>query len=423
MPEPVPIVFILSLAFGLHIALVNLDIGLATLIPIMKRVGERREDEFLVRRAKNLMRYYAMTYAVAGVFGTAFTVALLAFYPAFIGLAGHLTWVPFGLAVLLIALRFLSVAGYWYLWDRVSSGIHLLIGAAMAATGILIPLGFRAVFAFLNAPFGLRLQPKPHLILGEALSNPTLMPLYLKSVFGALSTGLFVVASAYAWRYLRTEGELRERYAGLVKALLPYGTLSLFLMLVFGFWYTLSLLSVSQYKFLNIFGGFLGADPTKDFSWLFLVKMALVAVQFGVILYVLDRLLKGLELDDRPMSWIKTLGPAALGTVITGELLNMYSQLPYFVARPDLFNMLPSWVVSALSVDTVNPLANLPGVYVITGAALTPLLAAVAALIYVATKGEPEDLEGVSRQREEMAAEGGEGQPEVGRTGGDGGSD
>ncbi len=422
MPEPVPIVFILSLAFGLHIALVNLDIGLATLIPIMKRVGERREDEFLVRRAKNLMRYYAMTYAVAGVFGTAFTVALLAFYPAFIGLAGHLTWVPFGLAILLIALRFLSVAGYWYLWDRVSSGIHLLIGAVMAATGILIPLGFRAVFAFLNAPFGLRLQPKPHLILGEALSNPTLMPLYLKSVFGALSTGLFVVASAYAWRYLRTEGELRERYAGLVKALLPYGTLSLFLMLVFGFWYTLSLLSVSQYKFVNIFGRFLGADPTKDFSWLFLVKMALVAVQFGVVLYVLDRLLKGLELDDEPMRWIKTLGPAALGTVITGELLNMYSQLPYFVARPDLFNMLPSWVVSALSVDTVNPLANLPGVYIITGAALTPLLAAVAALIYVATKGEPEALEGASRQREDMAAGGREGQPEVSGMGGDGGS-
>ena len=94
MPEPIPIVVILSLALGLHIALVNLDIGLATLIPIMKRVGERREDEFLVRRAKSLMRYYAMTYAVAGVFGTAFTVALLAFYPAFIGLAGHLTWVP-----------------------------------------------------------------------------------------------------------------------------------------------------------------------------------------------------------------------------------------------------------------------------------------------------------------------------------------
>ncbi len=393
MPEPIPVVVILSLAFGLHIALVNLDIGLATLIPIMERVGERREDEFLIRRAKNLMRYYAMTYAVAGVFGTAFTVALLAFYPAFIGLAGHLTWVPFGLAVLLIALRFLSVAGYWYLWDRVSSGVHLLIGAVMAATGILIPLGFRAVFAFLNAPFGLRLQPKPHLLLGEALSNPTLLPLYLKSVFGALATGLFVVASAYAWRYLRTEGDLRERYASLVKALLPYGTLSLFLMLVFGFWYTLSLLSVSQYKFVNIFGRFLGADPTKDFSWLFLLKMALVAVQFGVILYVLDRLLEGGALDDGSMRWIRTLGPAALGTVITGELLNMYSQLPYFVARPDLFNMLPSWMVSALSVDAVNPLANLPGVYIITGAALTPLLAAVAALIYIATKGEPEPTE------------------------------
>ncbi len=388
MPEPVAVVFILSLAFGLHIALVNLDIGLATLIPVMKWLGERREDEFLVERARGLMRYYAMTYAVAGVFGTAFTVALLAFYPAFIGLAGHLTWVPFGLAVLLIALRFLSVAGYWYLWDRVSKGVHLLIGAAMAATGLLIPLGFRAVFAFLNAPFGLRLQPKLHLVLGEALSNPTLMPLYLKSVFGALATGAFVVASAYAWRHAASEGELRDRYAEVVGALLPCGALSLFLMLIFGFWYTLSLLSVSQYKFVNIFGRFLGAEPAKDFSWLFLVKMGFVAAQFAVILITLRSLIRRGSLNEDSMRWIVTLGPSALGAVITGEFLNMYSQLPYFIARPDLLNMLPGWMVDALSTEAVNPLTNLPSLYVITGAALAPLLVAVGALIYVAVSGE-----------------------------------
>ena len=394
MPEPAAVLGLLSLVYGIHVVLVNLDIALAALIPTLKRIGERREDHFLIERARTLMRYYAGTYAVAGVFGTAFTVTLLAFYPSFVSLMGHIAWVPLGLAAMMIVLRFLTIAGYWYLWDRVSRGLHSAIGIAMAASGFLIPFGFRAVFALLNAPFGLRLKPQPHLIVSEALlSNPTFAPLYLKSVFGALAAGTLVLASAYAWRYFKVGEDLRERYAEIVSRLLSSAGFFLTAMLPLGFWYVISLLAASQYKFINIFGRWLGPgiEPARDYGPLFILKMALVAAQFGVLLYVFQRTLRVGTLDERSLRCIRLAGPAALATVAVGEMLNAYSQLPYFIARPDLFQFMPRQVAEALSAEAVNTLANLPGVYVVTGALLAPLLAAVAVLFYVMLTGEGEE--------------------------------
>jgi len=65
VPEPAAVLGLLSLVYGIHVVLVNLDIALAALIPTLKRIGERREDHFLIERAKTLMRYYAVIYAEA----------------------------------------------------------------------------------------------------------------------------------------------------------------------------------------------------------------------------------------------------------------------------------------------------------------------------------------------------------------------
>ncbi len=379
MQAPLPVSAIISLTFGLHIILVNLDMALATFIPLMEWWSLKRKDDFLMDRAKVLMRYYASTYAVAGVFGTGFTVALLSFYPQFIGLAGHLTWVPFGLAILIIALRFLTIVLYWYLWDKISSNIHLLVGAVMALTGYLIPFGFRAVFAFLNVPSGLHLEPKPYLDVVEALANPTFLPLFLKSVFGALAAGSLVLVSAYSIRYL-SAGELREKYLDLVRLYAKYGGISLLLMVIFGLWYSISLL-VTPYKFNNIFGFLVGASPQHDFSWLFILKMVLVAVQFVAVYYVL----KGKELTD-VIGWAKVAGPAALATVFTGEMLNMHSQLPYFVAQPEVVHSLPELFKQALLTTTANTLADVPELYMITAVFLVPLLAATGAMFYLFLK-------------------------------------
>ncbi|MDK2372393.1 MAG: cytochrome ubiquinol oxidase subunit I [Candidatus Korarchaeota archaeon] len=380
MQAPLPISTLLSLAFGVHIVLVNLDIALATFIPFMEWLARKGKDDFLMERAKILMRYYASTYAIAGVFGTAFTVMLLSFYPQFIGLAGHLTWVPFGLAILMIALRFLTIVLYWYLWDRVAVNLHLLIGALLAISGYLIPFGFRAVFAFLNTPTGLHLEPKPYLDVIEALTNPTFLPLYLKSLFGALAAGSLMLASAYAYSYSKSPTN-KERYSELVGMFTEYGAIFLALMVIFGPWYAISL-NVSQYKFSNIFGFLLGVKPQHDFGWLFTIKMILVIVQFLAVIFVL----KGLSNLDGVIRWAEISGPAGLATVLTGELLNMHSQLPYFIAQPEVVNSLPEIFRQALLTTAANTLADIPELYMLTAVFLVPLLIAVVALFYLLLK-------------------------------------
>ncbi len=377
MQAPLPVSVIISLTFGLHIILVNLDIALATFIPLLEWMARKGNDDFLMDRAKNLMRYYASTYAIAGVFGTAFTVSLLSFYPQFLGLAGHLTFAPFGIAILMIALRFLTIVLYWYLWDKISGNLHLTIGALLALTGYIIPFGFRAVFAFLNVPTGLHLQPKLYLDLLEALTNPTFLPLYLKSVFGALAAGSLMLASAYAYRYAKA-GSNKERYSELVGKFIEYGALFLALMVIFGPWYAISL-SVSKYKFENIFGFLFGASPKYNYGWLFVIKMIFVLIQFFAVIYVL----RGLSKLDEVLGWAEIAGPAGMATILTGELLNMHSQLPYFIAQPEVVNSLPIIFKQALLTTNANSLATLPELYAITIVFLIPLLIAVAALFYL----------------------------------------
>ncbi len=375
MVAPLPVSTLITLTFGVHIVLVNLDIALSIFIPWMKWKGTKEGDEFLVERAKYLMRYYAATYAVAGVFGTAFTVILLSFYPQFIGLAGHLTWVPFGLAILMIVLRFFSIVSYWYLWGKISNELHDLLGALLALTGLLVPLGFRAVFAFLNYPAGLKLEPKPMLDVGEALMNPTLWPLYLKSIFGALAAGSLVLVTAYGLRYHKSKD---ERYMKLVRLNLKYGLTSLVLMLVFGTWYSIVLYFTTPYKFANVFGFLVGMKPKLDFTWLFILKMVLVLAQ----LFLAYSLYSG----EFNLNYVKAVGPLALLTVASGEMLNMHSQLPYFVAQPEVVNKLPDLLKNALLTTNVNSLANVPELYTITAVMLVPLLLAMAALFYLLLK-------------------------------------
>ncbi|MDK2384269.1 MAG: cytochrome ubiquinol oxidase subunit I [Candidatus Korarchaeota archaeon] len=381
MQAPLPISALLSLSFGVHIVLVNLDMAIATFIPLMEWLARKKNDDFLMERAKILMRYYASTYAIAGVFGTAFTVMLLSFYPQFIGLAGHLTWVPFGLAILMIALRFLTIVLYWYLWDRPPPQTHLAVGGLMALSGYLIPFGFRAVFAFLNVPSGLHLEPKPYLDVVEALMNPTFLPLYLKSVFGALAAGSLMMVTVYIIRYESSEGSLKGRYLELVSRFANYGFASLALMMFFGAWYSVSLIT-TPYKFYNIFGSLIGKPGEIDFGWLFIVKMILVLVQF-IVLY---QVFRPRELTETQISWAKIGGPVALATVLVGEMLNMHSQLPYFVAQPEVVNSLPEIFKQALLTTNANTLANLPELYMITTVFLIPLLAAVVALFYLLLK-------------------------------------
>jgi cytochrome d ubiquinol oxidase subunit I len=373
-------IFFLALVFGLHVAMVNLGMTLSTVVPLFKRKAEIRKDSAMLNVSKELMRFYGATYAIAGVFGTAFTVFLLSFYPGFIGLAGHLTFVPFGIAILAIAIHFLAIALYWYGWDRFSSNTHYVVGLILLISVYLIPLGFRAISAFLNVPYGLELQPKLHLNVLAALANPTLLPLYLKSVTAALTAGTLTISSAYMFRYLKTGDEASIR---VVHKFMPYAAVLMAVTLILGAIYAGTLYEFANYKFRNAFG----IDAEYNYSWLFAIKAVLIIVQIAAIAVYFTKIKKN---DFSMAKLVVVAGPAALAAVFAGELLNSLSQYPYLVAAlgdPAFVASIPeparSMLANVLDLSKVSPLATEQSLYIITLVFLVPLLASMVFFLYL----------------------------------------
>ena len=381
MANPLIPISFMAFVFGLHIVLVNIDIGLAIIIPILKRLGEIRGNQVFVDEARKYMRYFAIIYATAGVFGTAFTVFLLSFFPTFLKIAGIVLLFPFGFAVIFLILRLFSISAYWYTWYRLKPNYHFYLGLVLAATSFLVPFTFRTVFAFLNNPVGVESLSPLQLNWGKMFSNPTLPPLYLKSIVGALAGTLFTLVTIYTYRLYKGLGDV-ETNKYFIRRYLSIGMWFLLLQFVLGFWYIAALSAFSPYKFSNIFGVWFGSGPIGgDYSLLFVFKMLLVAFQVFVVLYILYQMLEGekdIFANKNNLYLLMGIGPAALLTILVGEYLNAFSQLPYFIAVPELENQLPVINVS----KSLNELAALIDIYAIAIFALIPLILAFLVLLY-----------------------------------------
>ena len=391
-------VFWLALTFGLHIVMVNLGIFLALFVPYLKMKADKENDKALDAVAYKLMRFYAATYGLAGVFATAFTVFLLSFYPNFLGLAGHLTLIPFGIAILMIVVHFFSITSFYYGWYRWSRSIHYFFGFLLALSSILIPLGFRAVFAFLNIPVGLKLDGgKLSLDVAEALTNPTFWPLYLKSLVAAVTAGAIAVLGGLAWSYAKSSDEAYKKAVEKTVPILAHiGLAGLVLMLFLGLWYALSLQAV-PYKFNNIFAslGWKVGDGVAHYNvaWLFVLKMIFYAFQIYVIVTAYSALKSG-TIPAGKTTLLLAAGFAALATVMMGEYLNAFSQYPYFIACLPNLDACPDTVkqldpetlqrlATILSLKHYNELATVGAVQALTTGFMVFLLAAAFYFLYV----------------------------------------
>ncbi|WP_460125562.1 cytochrome ubiquinol oxidase subunit I [Stetteria hydrogenophila] len=395
-------VFWLALNFSLHIAMVNLGIFLGLYVPYLKWKADTSNDKSLDSVARKLMRFYAATYGLAGVFATAFTVFLLSFYPDFLGLAGNITLIPFGLAILFIVLHFFAIAAFYYGWDRWSRQAHHTIGLLLAISSLLIPFGFRAVFAFLNIPTGLHLAADGRLYLKvtEALGNPTFWPLYLKSIDGAIAAGSLAVIGGLAYSYVRNPDEAyRSAVRRVVRELSVIAAVSLVIMFFLGAWYAMSLINAAPYKFNNIFASFgwklSSASPGSeayDVSWVFALKMIFFAAQFFILLWAFPSLRAGI-IEESKAPLLLAGGILALLTVVLGELINAFSQYPYFIAClgspevcSDLLSKIPpdrlTILADVLNLKTYNTLATISSVKALTTVLLALLYASAAYFFY-----------------------------------------
>ena len=370
-------VFWLSFSFGIHIVLVNIGIGISILSPLLRYLAERGRDDGLMEESYRLIKFYAATYALGGVFGTAFTVFLLSFYPGFISLLGKIAFYNFSLAIASIALHFLSLTIYYYGWSRLEPRLLHVWGLLLAITALLIPLGFRSVFAQLNKPVGIAVEGVNEVYLNpikSLLGNPLLPPLYLKSVSASLALTLVLAA---AWASLKGRHSIARLY-------LKPALVALVVVALSGAWYGYGLKETVEYKFNNIFGGLgIGGEPLLNLSWLLVAKIALWSIQVTALAYALVR---GPRRAAKPLALASL---AAILAVVAGEYLNAFSQYPRFIADPSsLFPGLESWerekLEEALSLlnTNINTKSSVLTLYTITATSI--LLLAAILYLYIA---------------------------------------
>jgi len=301
----------------IHLTFVNINIGLGFYSFILRWRSITNIE--VVKPARKVFKFLVASEVVSGVYGTMITVALAGFWPTLVNIATIILFIPLIISIIGIIARLTSIAAYWYTWDKVQPKIHLSIGLIMALSGLAIPAGFRYIFAFIDNPVGsTSLNPISGNIL-EALMNPIYPPLLLHTWFGALSIGFLAAAAGLAWSSRKDKTiEKWSGYASLLGGLMiiPQG--------LTGFWFWSTLSFHSAYLFYSINISFLptGHSSTNvSYTFLGMVLLAIAILTLGIIYYY-----------QPSRKWIAyLLAPAAVASLILGEITHDIGRLPYMV--------------------------------------------------------------------------------------------
>lgn len=310
---------VLGFVLLVHLTFVNINIGLGFLSVAAR--WRSRSDQKAEEVSKLSLKFVAANEVVSGVYGTLITVILFGLWTGFVNVVVQVLFFALLISVIGIIIRLTSIAAYWYTWGRVGFNTHIILGLIMAISGLLIPAGFRYIFAFMNNPVGLiNLSPLEGDV-AAALTNPLYTPLLLHTWVGALSIGFLAAATGFAWASRRSE-YLRGWAAktALVGSLLiiPQG--------VSGFWYWSSLSNHSQLLFYAVNTGLIGglSAPTNvSHTFLGMVLIGIYLLAAGLIYYS----------NPTRVGLAYTLAPLAILALYFGEITQNWGRLPYLIIQ------------------------------------------------------------------------------------------
>ena len=339
---------LLGLATLVHITFVNLVLGFSVIVPFTEYMSYRASDERLMKVAKRTFKYLILTDLVAGVWGTWMTIALAGLWPTLTYIATTVLFVPITIALVGILIAIPSVAVYWYTWGKISKRLHLFVGCLMAFGALLVPAGFRMIFAFVDDPVGLNEAVKGNLY--AIFGNPIYPIWVVWSWFGSLSMSALVAAGIYAW-----QSRGNENGEGLKEALyfLTLGIPFLVVTAILGAYFFFSLQTASLYIFAAITGN--TAVAKYNFLSIFLLYPILVVIT-GLSALTLFVSAKQGKLS-RPASLILVIAAFLMVPIV--EAVNDASRAPYMVIAGDAGipantfanTMIPiSWSIAELAV-------------------------------------------------------------------------
>ncbi|WP_069806637.1 cytochrome ubiquinol oxidase subunit I [Vulcanisaeta thermophila] len=241
---------LLGFVLIMHLIFVNALIGAVVLAVIMRFLAYRRGDPSLEYLARNSFMIAVVSDLFGGVWGTVLTVTLAGLFPSMTAIFMRVDFYPVAIALAGILVSIPLIIMYWHLWYRVSPRTHALMGIPLLVSVLLVPIGFRYLFAELDYPMGLNGQVNPVAVF----SNPLYPPLILHTLLGATDIGVFMVAAVLSTR--------RNLNINAVKYALGIGVMLLIPQAIAGAYYYVTLGRYDPYIVSAISGPLLGYKPS-----------------------------------------------------------------------------------------------------------------------------------------------------------------
>src|SRR5512132_1767302 len=206
-----------ALSFAVHIPLVCFGIAFPSMVMLVESLYLRTGDEIYRTLAKRWSKMMMALFAVGVVTGTILSFELGLLWPNFMATFGDVFGLAFGLEGFSFFLEAIFIAIYVYSWDRVSSRTHLLCAVPVVLAGFTGSLFVISVNAWMNHPGGFKIDRAGNVtdvapwraLFGNGHLWPEMTHMYIA---GFIVAG-FVVASAYAWGWLKGRRGRYERIA------------------------------------------------------------------------------------------------------------------------------------------------------------------------------------------------------------------
>lgn len=191
-----------------HFVYVPISIGLSLIVAIMETMYVVKKDEKFKKMAQFWGTFLLINFAVGIVTGILQEFQFGMNWSDFSRFVGDVFGAPLAIEALLAFFLESTFIGLWVFgWERLSKGVHLACMWLVSIGTMLSALWILAANSFMQSPVGYTIQNGRAEMtdLVALLTNGQLLWEFPHTIFGAYTTGAFLVIGISAWKLLRKE--------------------------------------------------------------------------------------------------------------------------------------------------------------------------------------------------------------------------
>jgi cytochrome bd ubiquinol oxidase subunit I len=205
-----------ALSLAVHIPLVCFGIAFPSLVLFCEWRYLRTGDRVYRTIAKRWSKVMLALFAVGVVTGTILSFELGLLWPEFMARFGGVFGLGFTLEGFSFFTEAIFIGIYVYGWDRLKPRLHLLSGIPIAIAGLTGSLTVISVNGWMNHPSGFEIQDGRAVAVdpwSALFGNAFFWHEFVHMYFAGFIVAGFLVATPYAWAYLRGRGTRYHRTA------------------------------------------------------------------------------------------------------------------------------------------------------------------------------------------------------------------